>query len=330
VRALARSRDALRTLFAVTLATASAACGAGGSSRTDASSTERLRLKQQALVLGESLRVARDENARQHLEKDLLVREVHSFDYFMQQLESELRKIHSLERAAGALNPRLDPLNAMDSERARILEATRAARSRLALLEADAEAQGRQLTELRDSVRASTNNAAVADSTRDSSRSALVGVQVLVRDLRARIDGLQRQVDSLARTGKALHQENVRLAETIAQTAARDSTVFYVVGTRRQLLAWKVVREDGGMKVTGWGRVLRLSDQRDSSRFRMTHMRDLTLDLDERRSYQILSTQRLAALETRVSPDGVFRGNLRIRDPGAFWGDSKWLVLLAR
>lgn len=287
-------------------------------------------LRQQALALGESLRVAHDENARQRVEKDLLVREVHSFDYFMQQLESELRKIHSLERAAGALNPRLDPLNAMDSERARILEATRAARSRLALLEADAEAQGRQLTELRDSVRASSNNVAFADIAPDSSRSALVGVQVLVRDLRARIDGLQRQVDSLARTGRALHQENLRLAETIAEVAARDSTVFYVVGTRRELLAWRVVREDGGMPVTGWGRVLRISDQRDSSRFRVTHMRDLTVDLDERRSYQILSTQRLGALETPVSPDGVFRGSLHIRDPGTFWGDSKWLVLLAR
>lgn len=287
-------------------------------------------LRQQTLALGESLRVAHDENARQRLEKDLLVREVHSFDYFMQQLESELRKIHSLERAAGALNPRLDPLNAMDSERARILEATRAARSRLALLEADAVAQGRQLTELRDSVRASTSTATAADSSRDSSRSALLGVQVLVRDLRARIDGLQRQVDSLARTGRALHQENLRLAETIAQTAARDSMVFYVVGTRRELLAWKIVREDGGMRVTGWGRVLRISDLRDSSRFRTMYMRDQILELDERRSYQILSTQRLGALETRVSPDGVFRGRLRIRDPGAFWGDSKWLVLLAR
>src|SRR5439155_1039444 len=82
-------------------------------------------------VLGESLRVARDLSERQSLEKDLLVREVHSFDYFMGQLQDEFRKIRGLEQQAGRLDPQQDPLSAMDSERARILGAARAARGRI-------------------------------------------------------------------------------------------------------------------------------------------------------------------------------------------------------
>jgi chromosome segregation ATPase len=287
-----------------------------------------LRLKNAAL--DESLRVVRSLTERQSMEKDLLVREVHSFDYFMEQLQQEFQRIRMLQRQAGALDPRADPLTSVESERTDILRQARAARLRLSRLEAAAEQQGRTLAALRDSVRASADSALASGSERDSSRVALASVRVLVADLRMRLDDLQHQVDSLTEYSRTLHDENERLTAVITASAARDSTVYYAVGTRRQLLDWHLARESGGVPVTGWGRVLQPADIRDSTHFTVSHMRSRVIKLDEGRDYQILSPQSTSALETRLTADGTFHGSLHIRDPEAFWKGSKWLVILER
>ncbi|HKW09029.1 MAG TPA: hypothetical protein VJO33_01540 [Gemmatimonadaceae bacterium] len=301
-----------------------------GASVSDSAAGEAMILRLRNAALDESLRVIRGVNERQNAEKDLLVREVHSFDYFMEQLQGEFRKIRTLQREAGALDPRADPLASVESERASILAAARAARTRLARLESAAERQGRLLAALRDSVRASADSALMNGTEQDSSRTALASVRVLVADLRLRLDDLQRQVDSLSTYSRALHDENERLTAVIAADATRDSTVYYVVGTRRQLVDWRLAREVGGVPVTGWGKTLQPSEIRDSIHFTVTHMRSRVIKLDEARDYQILSPQSTSALETRLSQEGTFHGSLHIRDPEAFWKGSKYLVLLAR
>lgn len=301
-----------------------------GASVNDSAAGEEMILRLRNAALDESLRVVRGVTERQNIEKDLLVREVHSFDYFMEQLQREFGKVRALQRQAGALDPREDPLSSVESEREQILRDARAARVRLTRLEAAAEQQGRQLAALRDSVRASADSALASGSERDSSRSALASVRVLVADLRMRLDDLQHQVDSLSEYSRALHDENERLTAVIAANAARDSTVYYVVGTRKQLLDWRLAREIGGVPVTGWGRVLQPSEIRDSTHFTVAHMRSRVIKLDEARDYQILSAQNTSALETRLTADGSFHGSLHIREPDAFWRGGKWLIILVR
>lgn len=301
-----------------------------GASVSDSVAGETMLLRIRNAALDESLRVVRNQTERQSVEKDLLVREVHSFDYFMEQLQDEFRKIRVLQQQAGTLDPRSDPLSSVESERSDILRAARAARSRLAHLEAAAEQQGRQLAALRDSVRASADSTLASGSARDSSRMALASVRVLVADLRMRLDDLQHQVDSLTNYSRALHDENERLTAVLTANAARDSTVYYVVGTRKQLIDWHLARESGGVPVTGWGRVLQPADIRDSTHFTVGHMRSRVIKLDESRDYQILTPQATSALETRVASDGTFHGSLHIREPDAFWRTSKWLLILVR
>jgi len=301
-----------------------------GASVNDSAAGEAMLLRIRNAALDESLRVVRGMTERQNIEKDLLVREVHSFDYFMEQLQQEFQKIRTLQHQAGTLDPREDPLSSVESERAQILRDARASRVRLTRLEAAAEQQGRQLAALRDSVRASADSALANGSARDSSRVALASVRVLVADLRMRLDDLQHQVDSLTSYSRALHDENERLTAAITESAARDSTVYYVVGNRRQLVDWHLARETGGVPVTGWGRVLQPAEIRDSTHFSVTHMRNRVIKLDEGHEYQILSPQSTSALETRLTPEGTFHGSLRIRDPEAFWKGSKWLVVLQK
>jgi hypothetical protein len=301
-----------------------------GASVSDSAAGEAMILRLKNAALDESLRVVRSVAERQNIEKDLLVREVHSSDYFMEQLQQEFKKIRTLQRQAGTLDPREDPLSSVESERAQILREARAARTRLSRLEAAAEQQGRQLAALRDSVRASADSALTSGTERDSSRMALASVRVLVADLRMRLDDLQHQVDSLTTYSRALHDENERLTAAITASATRDSTVYYVVGTRKQLLDWHLVRETGGVPVTGWGRVLQPAEIRDSTHFTVGHMRSRVIKLDEAHEYQILSAQSPSAVENHVGPDGTFRGSLHIREPESFWRGSKWLVVLVR
>ena len=301
-----------------------------GASMSDSAAGDAMILRLRNAALDESLRVIRGVTERQNVEKDLLVREIHGFDYFMEQLQSEFRKIRTLQQEAGALDPHEDPLSSMESERAHILTEARSARLRLARLEAAAERQGRTLAALRDSVRASADSALASGSERDSSRTALASVRVLVADLRMRLDDLQHQVDSLTTYSRALHDENERLTAVIAADAARDSTVYYVVGTRKQLIDWHLAREAGGVPMTGWGRILQPTEISDSTHFTVTHMRSRVIKLEEGRDYQILSPQSTSALETKLSVDGTFRGSLHIREPESFWRGSKYLVLVVR
>lgn len=308
-----------------------AACAESrGASVTDSAAGEAILLRQRNAALDESLRVVRGVSERESIEKDLLVREVHSFDSFMEQLQEEFRKIRTLQHQAGTLDAHADPLTTVETERTHILTEARAARVRLARLEAAAEQQGRQLSALRDSVRASAESALESGTERDSSRSALASVRVLVADLRMRLDDLQHQVDSLTAYSRALHDENERLTAVIVADAARDSTVYYAVGTRKQLVDWRLAREVGGLPVTGWGRILQAADIHDSTHFTVGHMRSHVIRLDEARDYQILTPQSTSALETHVTPEGVFRGSLHIRDPEAFWKGGKFLVVLVR
>ena len=320
----------MRRALGVAVLLGLAGCMESQARLADSVSTEAITLRHRAEALSESLRVARGVSERQSQEKDLLVREVHSFDYFMVQLQDEFRKIRTLEQEAGTLDPRQDPLVAMESERSRILEAAKAARLRLSRLEHAAERQGKQLAALRESVRASADSVLSTGSERDSNRVALASVRLLVQDLRTRIDELQLQVDSLTTYARTVSEENVRLTAVIAAEAARDSTVFIAVGTRRQLLEWRLAREVGGVPVTGWGRTLQPSDLRDTVHFTPGHMRSRVIKLDESRDYQLLTNQSTGALETRLAPDGSFRGSLRIREPEAFWRAGKWVVILAR
>ena len=310
---------------------AAAACAEShGASVNDSAAGETMILRLRNAALDESLRVVRGITERQNAEKDLLVREVHSSDYFMEQLQREFQKIRTLQRQAGALDPRADPLEDVESERSQILRDARAARQRLARLEAAAEQQGRQLAALRDSVRASADSTLASGSERDSSRMALASVRVLVADLRMRLDDLQHQVDSLTSYSRTLHDENERLTAVITANATRDSTVYYVVGTRKQLVDWRLARETGGVPVTGWGRVLQPAEIRDSTHFTVAHMRTRVIMLEENRDYQLLSAQNTSALETRLSPDGTFHGSLRIRDPEVFWRPGKWMVIVSK
>jgi len=56
-----------------------------GASISDSAAGEAIVLRLRNAALDESLRVVRGVTERQNIEKDLLVREVHSFDYFMDQ-----------------------------------------------------------------------------------------------------------------------------------------------------------------------------------------------------------------------------------------------------
>jgi hypothetical protein len=319
-----------RTRLVILLLAASACAESHGASVSDSAAGEAMILRLKNAALDESLRVVRSVTERQNIEKDLLVREVHSFDYFMEQLQGEFQKIRLLQRQAGSLDPREDPLSSVESERSEILRQARAARQRLTRLEAAAEQQGRQLAALRDSVRASADSALATGSERDSSRMALASVRVLVADLRMRLDDLQHQVDSLTAYSRTLHDENERLTAVIAANAARDSTVYYAVGTRRQLVDWHLARETGGVPVTGWGRVLQPAEIRDSTHFTVGHMRTRVIKLDENRDYQLLSAQNTSALETHLGADGTFHGSLRIRDPEAFWRPGKWMIIVSK
>jgi hypothetical protein len=114
----------------------------------------------------------------------------------------------------------------------------------------------------------------------------------------------------------------------------RENRVFYVVGTRRQLLADGVVTEEGGSRgllIVKLGKTLVPARSLNEARFTRADRREvLTIPLPRNdRPYRIVSRHDAGLIEAaKKEKDGSFRGeNIRITDPAKFWGASRYLII---
>jgi hypothetical protein len=152
---------------------------------------------------------------------------------------------------------------------------------------------------------------------------------------REEIERLSGQVRTLEGERRRLATANESLTETVTGLRERENTVFWIAGTRAQLLELGVIVEEGKR-----GRVLGIGPKRtpvpvvagtlDEADFTAINLAtDVALPLPKAdRSYRILSPQDLRALEGGAPANNQVRGTLRIADPSKFWGPSKYLVLL--
>jgi hypothetical protein len=117
----------------------------------------------------------------------------------------------------------------------------------------------------------------------------------------------------------------------------RENKVFYVVGTKRQLLADGVVTEEGGSRgllIVKLGKTLVPSRTIDESRFTKGDRRQvLTIALPRTdRPYQIVSRHDIDLIEVaKREKDGSFRGeSIKITDPAKFWAASRYLIIVEK
>lgn len=255
-------------------------------------------------------------------EKDSLLSEVVATSQFITEVNAEIDKVRSGRPVAArdGETAMLTPTQA----RAQLMERVTELTTRVKTAEDRMAASRRRIAEM---------TAGNAEMSRKFD-STVAAFQSLVDNQKAEIVALLDQVSALTAQNSQLRDANAQLATERASLAASNemltteqNTVYWVAGSKADLLRRGIIEQRGGM--LGIGRTQVLARTIDASEFTAvdrTMMLEITLP-DPGKTYRIISPNDLAGLDTPPT-DGRVRGMLRISAPAMFWRPSRFLVLM--
>jgi hypothetical protein len=166
--------------------------------------------------------------------------------------------------------------------------------------------------------------------------------QKTIDEFRATIESQKETIASLTNQVTYLQEENTRLAsvnvaltDTMTAMESRVASVWYVAGTKEELIERGVITEEGGSRVLfvfgKRGKTLVPARELDLSVFNVADQRYLTeIPLpDAAVPYTVVTRQDLTALETPPDEKGRVSGaSIRIADPARFWAGGRVLILV--
>jgi hypothetical protein len=197
---------------------------------------------------------------------------------------------------------------------------------RVRLLVARVHSADAQLKSSKEQIATMTH---LSDSLRATLESTVVNFQKVVDDQKTQVAALTARVDSL--TGVT-----IALNDTLNATNTRDNTVYYVIGTRDDLIKKGVITEEGGARFLFvlWksGKTLVPARTLDPTQFTAIDQRQVTSIAlpDSAQSYRIVSRNDLSALDAQPADGGaiVNTNKLAIARPEQFWAGSKYLIIV--
>lgn len=259
--------------------------------------------------------------------KDSLMQEMLATTSFINQINEEVAKARPAKgQATVTYQERVIPIA---EYRATLLARIDSLVTRLNYSEARLKTSEARLRQLAGNDKELTARLAALDST-------VAQYQAIVEQQKAQIAMLTAQVDSL-------HTDNARLATDKAQltTQVTDLTtfanrVYYIIGTKKELIAKGVATEAGGSRFLGVGwrsgkTLVPGHDLAESAFTELSKPTDVEIALPKAdKKYAIVSPQNLKFVEPQPAKDGTFRGTIKIVNPDAFWAPSKYLIVVEK
>ena len=131
-----------------------------------------------------------------------------------------------------------------------------------------------------------------------------------------------------------LTSQNVALTDTVGQLKTQNNTVYYIIGTRDELMQRGIIVQEGGSRFplifAKLGQVLMPARQIDPKDFTPINKRVVTeipLPAPDK-AYRIASRQNLEGLATPPGDGGQISGSVKIANPDRFWSGSRFLILV--
>ena len=253
-------------------------------------------------------------------DKDRALAQVVEASKFADEVDAELRKVRGLSSKVGVTKSDESGKTEAAAAQKDILDRLAQMRQRLA-------ARQRQVAALLDSMKMMKS-----DSTAAATLLTDLNARLAMRDKEIAV--FQDEVRALRTQNEQLTVEKAVLTDTVKAMDVRENKVYYVVGSRRQLIADKLVTEEGGSRgllIVKLGKTLVPSRSLDESRFTRADRREvLTIPLPRSdRPYRIVSRHDVGLVEAaKREKDGAFRGeSIRITDPVKFWAASRYLII---
>ncbi len=256
-------------------------------------------------------------------DKDRALAQVVEASKFADEVDAELRQVRGLSSKVGVTKSDESGKTEAAAAQKDILDRLTQMRQRLA-------ARQREVTAMIDTLKRLR-----ADSSAAATLLSDLNARLAMRD--KEMVAFQDEIRALRSQNAQLTVEKAVLSDTVKAMDVRENKVFYVVGSRRQLLADKLVIEEGGSRgllIVKLGKTLVPARSLDESRFTRADRREvLTIPLPRSdRPYRIVSRHDVGLIEAaKKEKDGTFRGeSIRITDPVKFWAASPYLILVEK
>jgi predicted nucleic acid-binding Zn-ribbon protein len=256
--------------------------------------------------------------------KDSLVRDLAETTKLLSDINTEILKVSTKK----PVEPVVGAEGVTTNERAMVLKRVQDLTARLGANErrlAASQKRLKQLTGESDSLKSTLTE---LQATIDGLQQTLESQKNTIATLEADLTGTKQQVT-------ALSEEKAVLTDTVSAITTRENTVYYVIGTRKELKDRGIIVEEGGTRFlifTRTGEVLKPAPNLDPSAFTAIDRRTVTeIKLpNAEKEYQLVTNQAISYSNIAPEAKGRVKGSLQITSPERFWGQSKFLILVER
>jgi hypothetical protein len=257
--------------------------------------------------------------------KDSLVRDLAETTKLLSDINTEILKVSVVRKSN---EPVVGGEGMASNDRAMVLKRVQDLTTRLKGNEsrlAASQKRLKQLTSESDSLKSTLGD---LQATIDGLNATLESQKNTIATLEADLTGTKQQVATLS-------EEKAVLTDTVSAVTTRENTVYYIVGTRKDLKDRGIITEEGGTRFlifTRTGEVLKPGPNLDASAFTAVDRRTLTeIKLpDPNKEYQLVTNQNIAYSNIPLDAKGRIKGSLQISSPERFWGQAKYLILVER
>jgi len=257
--------------------------------------------------------------------KDSLVRDLAETTRLLSDINTEILKVSTTRKA---VEPVVGGEGLATNDRAMVLKRVQDLTARLKSNEsrlAASQKRLKQLTSESDSLKSTLGS---LQQTIDGLNATLESQKQTIATLEADLTGTKQQVATLS-------EEKTVLTDTVSSLTTRENTVYYIIGTRKDLKDRGLITEEGGTRFlifTRTGEVLKPGANLDPSAFTAVDRRALTeIKLpDPAKEYQLVTNQNIAYSNIPLDAKNRVKGSLQISSPERFWGQAKYLILVER
>jgi predicted nucleic acid-binding Zn-ribbon protein len=267
-------------------------------------------------------------------EKDSLLNEVLETTKFVSDLNTELAKVKSVgvspvpaseQTASGAAQERVAALGRIKETIARLNEAEQKLEQQTQRASRMGRRNERLLAQL-ESAKQTVADLKAAAERQEAEYTAVIDRQ------KVEIAALTSRVDTMTLVNEQLSATNVALTDTVGQLTDYKNTVYYVVGTKKELKERGVVTKEGSkFLIFGGTHIVPARDLNPEAFTRADKTHDLTIALPrDDKNYRIISRQSPQFLaSSSLTQDGKkLHGAIQIESPEEFWAPSKYLIVV--
>jgi predicted nucleic acid-binding Zn-ribbon protein len=263
-------------------------------------------------------------------EKDSLLKDVMATSQFIAEVNTELAKVKTrnagkpVKGQVGDLENNMTP----SEQRASIVKKVTALTARLNESEDRLSASRKRVADLAGNNTALTAQLASYDSTIASFKTIMEGQKSEIAQLNDQLTALNGENTQLKADKVQLVSEKTAVSDERDKLTTERNTVYYVIGSKGDLLKRHIIVQTGGMLGMGKDQVpARELNAADFTSVDKTKTAEIPFP-DSTKAYRIVTRQDLAALETAPDKNGRIKGGLKIKDADGFWAASKYLIII--